>query len=435
MGPIVPANRGDGSIGLLVVLTSLSASHRDLDLDLLEQISVGARSVVPAIASDGAVRGAVVVATCNRFEVYLDAASDDAVPAARRAAIDAVAAATGLAVEDVAAHLRAAAGDETVHHLFTVAAGLDSMVIGEREVSGQVRRALEQARTVGATSSDLEALFQGASRVSKAAARRTGLADAGRSVVAVALDLADEQRPLVGARVLLVGTGSYAGASVAALRERGAGVVAVHSPSGRAEAFAAARGLEAVTPESFDAELARADVVVACSGSQGSVVGAGAVRAARAAGGGPSVLVDLALRRDVDPAVAELPGVHLVDLAAVGRHAPAALATAVEEGRIIVEAETARLLATLAERDATPAVRAVRAHVEATLLDVAARYPDDVQVQRALRQFAAALLHQPVHRARSLARLGRATDFEQATAVFLGLDVTREDPPAEPPSA
>ncbi len=111
MGLIVPAKPGNGSIGLLVVLTSLSASHRNLDLDLLEQISVGAHSVLPSIVSDDAVRGVVVVATCNRFEVYLDAA-DGVVPAARRAAIDAVAAETGLAVEDVAAHLQLAAGDE-----------------------------------------------------------------------------------------------------------------------------------------------------------------------------------------------------------------------------------------------------------------------------------------------------------------------------------
>ena len=79
----------------------------------------------------------------------------------------------------------------------------------------------------------------------------------------------------------------------------------------------------------------------------------------------------------------------------------------------------------MAEREATPAVRAVRAHVEATMLDVSANYPDDPQVQRALRQFAAALLHQPVNRARSYARIGRAADFEQALAVFLGVAVKR----------
>ncbi|MDO8122048.1 glutamyl-tRNA reductase [Isoptericola sp. b490] len=404
---------------------NLSASHRNLDLDRLEQISVGAHSVVPGIVSDDSVRGVVVLATCNRFEVYLDAADE---AAAADATVAAVAAQSGLAADEVRSRLSVRSGEDVVQHLFTVAAGLDSMVVGEREVAGQVRRALDHARTLAATSSDLEALFQGASRVSRAVARRTGLAAAGRSVVSVALDLAEERRPVSGARVLLVGTGSYAGASAAALVDRGARVLAVYSPSGRAEAFAATHeGLEPVGQDGLADALATADLVVACSGSGGTVIGADDVARARSRGGGPAVLVDLALRRDVDPAVADLPGVHLVDLAAVARHAPESLGTAVEEGRVIVEAETARLLATFAEREATPAVRAVRAHVESALLEVAARYPDDPQVQRALHQFAASLLHQPVNRARSMARIGRATEFEQAMGTFLGLEV---EPPA-----
>jgi glutamyl-tRNA reductase len=406
-----------------VALVVLSASHRDIDLDVLEQISHGAHSVTPEIAAADSVRGVVALATCNRFEVYLDAAAQD--DACARV-IDAVAAASGLDRAVVREGLRVTAGADAVHHLFTVAAGLDSMVVGEREIAGQVRRALDQARAVGATSSDLEALFQGAGRVSRAVGRRTGLAEAGRSVVGVALDLAERSRPLDGARVLLIGTGSYAGASVAALRERGAGVVEVYSPSGRAEAFASARSLVPVADGGLPDALARADVVVACSGSSGAVVDVAMVRRAREAGAGPAVLVDLALRRDVAPEVAGEPGVGVVDLAAVGRHAPAALGAAVREGRIIVDAEAARLLAVMAERDATPAVRAVRAHVESTMLEVSARYPDDPQVQRALRQLVAALLHQPVNRARSYARIGRAADFEQALGTFLGVDVEAE---------
>lgn len=391
-----------------------------MDLDVLEQISHGAHSVTPEIAADESVRGAVVLATCNRFEVYLDAAEPE--EAAARV-VEAVAAASGLDRGVVREGLRVSTGADVVQHLFTVAAGLDSMVVGEREIAGQVRRALDQARTAGTSSSDLEALFQGAGRVSRAVGRRTGLAEAGRSVVGVALDLAERRRAVAGARVLLIGTGSYAGASVAALRERGVGAVEVYSPSGRAEAFAAARDLEPAAPGGLEAALSRADVVVACSGSSGAVVDAAMVRRARLAGGGPSVLVDLALRRDIAAEVADEPGVEVVDLAAVGRHAPAALGAAVKEGRIIVDAEAARLLAVMAERDATPAVRAVRAHVEAAMLEVSARYPDDPQVQRALRQLVASLLHQPVHRARSYARIGRAADFEQALGTFLGVAV------------
>ena len=171
-----------------MVLLTLSASHHDLDLDVLEQLASGAQSVGPAVVADAALDGCVVLATCNRFELYLDAV-DGRAEVAAKAAADAVAHATGLPPDDVAHALRPRTGMFPVaQHLFGVASGLDSMVVGEREVAGQVRRALTSARAQGTTSSDLERLFQWASRTSRAVGAGTSLGSSGRSVVAVALD-------------------------------------------------------------------------------------------------------------------------------------------------------------------------------------------------------------------------------------------------------
>lgn len=441
-----------------MALLTLTASHRDLDLDVLEQLSSGAHSVVSAVmAADPEITGCVVLATCNRFELYVDTAGEDdpadgatASPGAQAAVTQAVAEASGLALRDVAGSLQVRTGTQVALHLFSVASGLESMVVGEREVAGQVRRALAVARSQGTTSPTLERLFQTASRTSRAVGSRTGLGSTGRSVVGVALDIAAQEigrhgLDLPGARVLLVGTGSYAGASLTALRARGAHDVAVHSPSGRAREFAADRGLEAIEPGDLVEQLARADLVVSCSGARGPVIDAAMVAGARlrsaSEGDGrprPIVLVDLALRHDIDPTVAQVPGVRLVDLAAVKEHSPATVQPAMEAGLQIVEESAAEFEAGLAEQSIVPAVVALREHVELVLeaeVDRArmrgASAEEVAAVERSLRRFSAAVLHIPAVRAREHARTGRHLEYRAGLEAVFGLEV----PPGGPRSA
>ena len=432
-----------------MALLTLTASHRDLDLDVLEQLSSGAHSVGSAVVSASPeITGCVVLATCNRFELYLDTsrwsptggADGASVSAVQVAATGAVAAASGLALDDVAGSLQVREGAEVARHLFAVASGLESMVVGEREVAGQVRRALALARSQGTTSPTLERLFQSASRTSRAVGSRTGLGSTGRSVVGVALDiaaheLAEHGLELSAARVLLVGTGSYAGASLTALRARGVHDVAVHSPSGRAREFATDRGLEAVEPGRLDEQLALADLVVSCSGARGPVIDAAMVAGARArsAAGAdgrarPLVLVDLALRHDIDPTVAHVRGVRLVDLAAVQEHSPAMVQPAVDAGIDIVADSAAEFEAALAEQSLVPAVIALREHVEkaleAEVERARSRGPAESEaVERSLRRFAAALLHTPAVRAREHARAGRHLEYRAGLEALFGLDV------------
>lgn len=374
-----------------MALLSLTASHHELDLDALERLSTGAHSIGgSAVAACDVITGAVVLATCNRFELYLDVDAPLDGPGVQHATEHVarmVADASGVDPEVALGSFRRRAGTEVAEHLFAVAAGLDSMVVGEREIAGQVKRALESAHADGATSSTLELLFQTASRTSKKVSTSTTLGGAGRSVVALGLDLAAaELPPWQQVRAVLIGTGSYAGASLAALRALGCDDVRVYSQSGRAEEFAAARGVEAVTD--LVAALDDADLVVSCSGARGRALASGAgrreqviehvldaasvvrarERAAARAGeepeARPTVVLDLALHRDVDPRVADVEGVLLYDLATLAAHSPSIASDLVAQARVIVDDATRAFEETRLGRAADDAVVALLADAE-----------------------------------------------------------------------
>ncbi|MFI2703898.1 glutamyl-tRNA reductase [Cellulosimicrobium composti] len=379
-----------------MALLSLTASHHELDLDALERLSAGAHSIGgSAVAACDVITGAVVLATCNRFELYLDVDAPldgTGVQHATEHVARMVADASGVAVDEALASFRTRAGTEVAEHLFAVASGLDSMVVGEREIAGQVKRALETAHADGVTSSTLELLFQTASRTSKKISTQTTLGGAGRSVVALGLDLAAaELPPWHQVRAVLIGTGSYAGASLAALRALGCDDVRVYSQSGRAEEFAAARGVEAVTD--LVAALEDADLVVSCSGARGRALAADAARpgaerreqaiehvldaaavvrarerAAVRAGdepeARPTVVLDLALHRDVDPRVADVEGVLLYDLATLAAHSPSIASDLVAQARAIVDDATRAFEETRLGRAADTAVVALLADAE-----------------------------------------------------------------------
>ncbi|PZR53350.1 glutamyl-tRNA reductase [Xylanimonas oleitrophica] len=381
-----------------MVLLSLTASHRELDLDALERLSTGSASVGRAVVrACDPVQGAVIISTCNRFELYLDVEAPLHAPAlqhATRHVAELVAESSGVTPETAAESFTVRTASEVTEHLFAVASGLDSMVVGEREISGQVKRALEVAREEQTTSKTLELLFQTASRTSKRVGAHTELGSTGRSLVKLGLDLAGEVLPpWQGVRTVLIGTGSYAGATVAALRNRGSDDVRVYSQSGRAEIFAGSHDVVALPndAEALVEALAEADLVVSVSGARGrrtvasltasgelsgavpqpaqDAAGAGpesgergaeasleyvldaaavararrraAVRSGDEAEGRPLVVLDLALHRDVDPRVADVEGVLLYDLQALKAHAPATARAVVEHAQQIVD-EAAR---------------------------------------------------------------------------------------------
>ncbi len=357
--------------------------------------------------------GAVVLATCNRVEVYVDADAEhtDAVAVVRRAL-----------GPDVP--LRARHATEVLWHLFGVGAGLDSMVVGEREIAGQLRRALAQAHADHTSTYLLTESIEQALRTSRRVAHLTRLADTGRSVVSVGLDLLRLDWPAT--RVLLVGTGAYAGAVVADLTARGCRDVAVHSASGRAAGFAERHaGVRAVSGSLADA-AAHADVVVTCRGTGvPSVLAADLARVQEARGGRPLDVVDLALSRDAEPEVADVPGVRLLDLGVIQRHVPDASAREVAHAQELVAAGVSDLVVRLQGRQMDPAVVALRDTVYALVEDEVGRLPHGrpitgEEAAHALRRLAARLVHVPSVRARKAAEEGRAGEYLAALAEVYG---------------
>lgn len=434
------------------MLLCVSASHKTASFDLLERLSVPTTPVAPLIAAhDECVQGAVVVATCNRFEAYVD--MDEPVTAAVavgvEATLSAIEAATGVPATELEGSYTVLGGGDVAEHLFSVASGLESVVVGEGEIAGQVRRALTESRQLGTTSGELERLFQRASEAQRGVKNATAIGRAGRSLVRLGLELADSRiADWATQRVLLVGTGAYAAATVAALRDQGAEDISVHSPSGRAAKFAAKHGLRAVSAETFPMAVAHADLVITCTTSENHVVSAATFAAGRTAAeaaapasvgcpvdhSGRRLVIDLGLPRNVDPDVATVPGVDLLDLETIRLHAPLEELQATDAARDLVR-DAARRFASVGERkNITPAVVALRAHVfgvlDAEVERVRARGDEGGQTEQALRHLVGVLLHTPTTRAHELAESGRGDEYVSALSALFGIEVAPEAPSA-----
>lgn len=385
---------------------------------MLEALADAAPQATGRLVDDVAfVSGAVVLATCNRFEAYLDIDEPLTGGAAVAAAsvIDALAESGDLTVESVRGAVQVHEGDEVISHLFAVTSGLESVAVGEDEIAGQVRRALDDARTGGAASSDLERLFQKALRTSRGIRNTTALGGAHRSLVRLALELASSRvTDWTGAHVLVVGTGRYAARAVEAVRSRGALDVRVFSPSGRASAFAAARGL--VAEDSFPAAARRADVIITCTAD--AVVHADAFVPGRRV-----LVIDLGLPRNVDPEVGAVAGVELLDLETIRLHAPLAEFDAHDHARALVGSAASEHAADVAAGPVITALRReVHAVLESEIARARARGAGD-ETEAALRHLAGVLLHTPSVRIRDLAQRGRLTQAEQALAALYGIAV------------
>jgi glutamyl-tRNA reductase len=399
------------------VLLCLTANHQNASFDLLEKLSIGApAAATDLVAGSAFVSGAVVLATCNRFEAYLDI--DEPLTGSSAVAvestIDAMSTASGVLPEELRKSVKIITGDAVAGHLFSVTAGLESVVVGEDEISGQVGRALEAARVSGTATSTLDTLFQTATRTSREVKNHTALGGAGRSLVRLALELASSRvTDWSKTRVLLVGTGQYAATTLGALRDRGATDVRVFSPSGRAAKFASKYGIEFET--SLSAAIADSDVVLTCTSTL-------AITPADVPNDNRRLVIDLGLPRNVDPAVATLAGVELLDLDLISRHAPVEALTAATDARALIgDAAASYLSAATVE----PAIVAFRSHVfdllDAEIERAQRRAGDSTDTVAALRHLAGVLLHGPSVRARTLAREGRGDEFVAALDALYGI--------------
>lgn len=412
------------------MLLCLTASHRTAGFELLERLERHAGDVDAALrARTEAFAGSVVLATCNRFEAYLDVTDAHRGDAADLA-LAALGDAAGVARDDLLDAVRIVSEASVADHLFSVASGLESLIVGEGEIAGQVRRALEASRVDGRATRDLERLFQTASRVSREVKNDTTVGSAGRSIVRLALELAASRiADWASADILLVGTGRYAAASLKALRDRGAENVRVWSRTGRAQTFALKHGIEAVDQDGLVDAVAVSDLVVTCSVAPTVLLDREIVEQAsrRPDAVVHRLVIDLGLPRNVDRDVAWVTGTELLDLETIGLHAPLEDFTATERARSIVSDAAVEFTAKDDERTAEPALVALRTHVFGVLEAEIARArrrgdADADRVEAALRHLVGVLLHTPSTRARELSRAGEADAFIAGVNAVFDLD-------------
>lgn len=410
-------------------------SHRTAPVALLERVTVGVAdtdSVLAELRASLPVGEAVMLATCNRVEIYTDS---EAFHAGFEAVSDLLAQQSGVPLAELSPHLYVHSGDQAVLHLFQVASGLDSMVVGESQVLGQLRRAYGEAQDGGAAGRVLHELFQQALKVGKRAHSETGIDAAGQSLVTVGLAQATAALgPLTGRDVLVVGAGSMGALAGATLRRAGVGhIVVANRTLANAEHLAAALEGSGVGLDGLEDALAKADVVVSSTGSTGIVLDVDLVRRAVAARGGrPLALLDLALPRDVDPAVRDLPGVTLVDLESLQQVLQGSQASAdVEAARAIVTEEVGRFLAWQLAVKVAPTVTALRSKadevVQGELSRLANRVPDlsdrdRAEVEQTVRRVVNALLHTPTMRVKELAKSPDGLSYAEALRELFGLD-------------
>ena len=408
-------------------------SHKTAPVAVLERVALdpdGVQKLISEVSDAEHVTEATVVSTCNRTEVYADV---DRFHGSVEAISRMLGERAGRDPEDVLEHLYVHYDDGAVSHLFHVAAGLDSMVLGESQILGQTREALRVGQEAGTIGPALNVLFQQALRVGKRSHAETDIDRVAPSLVSAALDrAATHVGSLEGKHVLVVGAGSMAALTVATASRAGAAsiVVANRTPE-RATHLAEQYAATAIPLADMASWTSRVDVLVSCTGAANVLLGPDQI-AARRTGDHPLAVVDLALPRDVDAAVADLPGVELIALDTLAAELEDAPGGADVDGvRSIVSQELAAFLTARRSQSVTPTVVALRTMatgvVDAELSRLDARLPqlDDAsraEVEKTIRRVAEKLLHHPTVRVKQLANESGAVSYAAALAELFALD-------------
>ena len=408
-------------------------SHNSAPVALLERVALdpdGVNKLIHDAVSSEHVTEATVIATCNRVEIYTEVDRfHGSVEELSRLLVEHA----GESTESMLQHLYVHYDDGAVSHLFQVAAGLDSMAVGEAQILSQTREALRLGQELGTVGSALNLLFQQALRVGKRSRAETDIDRVAPSLVSAALERSEQAvGPVAGKRVLVVGAGAMAGLATATVaRLEPLEVTVVNRTIGRVERLVAEHGVRAATMGDLTVELARADVVITCTGATGVLVSRDMLLTARP-DARPLSVIDLALPHDVEPEVGDLPGVTLIGLAELaGLLQGTEAGGEVSEVRTIVTQEVTAFLAARRQAQVTPTVVALRSMatsvVDAEMSRLAGRLPDldesaRLEILHTVRRVADKLLHEPTVRVKELSNDQGAVSYATALAELFALD-------------
>jgi glutamyl-tRNA reductase len=425
---------------------ALGISHRTAPIELRERLALTeghAVGVLRELVDAPTVSEGAALSTCNRTELYL--VVGDPVEA-ETLALGVLAREADIRPTELLGRIYALRGTEAARHLFSVTAGLDSMIIGEAEIQGQVKRAYELALVEGVTGPILNRLFRGALAAGKRARHETGISEKGLSLSSAAVELGQRTLgDLAKRRVLLLGAGETAELTAKALAARGVETVFIANRHyDRAIGLAQRFGGRAVRFEELPEQLEHADIVVSSTASPHHIVELDELRLVMDAREGRTLLlIDLAVPRDIDPNCRELPGVTLHDVddlqAAVARNASGREAEATKAQQIL-DGELGRFERWLGSLEVLPTVAALRERadqiVEAVLAENDARWEaltdaDRKRLRLAVRAVANRMLHEPTLRMKKASEDESVYVYVHALRELFGLDSETEPLEAE----
>jgi glutamyl-tRNA reductase len=414
-------------VSVLVV----GVSHKSAPVALLERLALdadGVTKLVDDVMGSEHVSEATVISTCNRLEIYADVDRfHGSIEEVSRLLVERA----GESTEALVPHLYVHYDDGAVSHLFNVASGLDSMVVGEGQILGQTRDALRLGQELGTVGPALNVLFQQALRVGKRSHAETDIDRAAPSLVTAAIERIPGS--VAGRRIVVVGAGAMASLAISTCARLGASDIAVvNRTSSKAHRLAREYAARPLPFSELASALRNADVVVSCTGAVGVLITRDALASAREGTSDPLAIIDLALPHDVDPSVQELPGISLVGLATLAEELRASESAIEVEGvRVIVAEEISAFLSARRQSSVTPTVVALRSMatgvVEAEMERLAIRLPDldpatRAEVLHTVRRVADKLLHEPTVRVKELANENGAVSYATALAELFALD-------------
>ncbi len=413
----------------------IGVNQRSVPIDVFEQLAIGDDHLVKVLddlTSSNDIAEAVVLSTCNRTEIYLRAERFHPAYADVR---DSLARHSGLALDQFAEHLYAHHDDDAVRHLFGVACGLESAVLGETEILGQVRKAFDQARSAGVVGLRLSDLFAASGTAGRKVRASTGIARNITSVSRAAVAMATEHLgSLDGRSICVLGAGEMSEGMTVALRDAGTRRIVICNRSvDRAAELAARVGGDVAPLDQLSNTVAEVDVLLTGTGANALMIEQDALADIMAhRPDRPLLIVDIAVPRDVDPAAAEIDGVTLLDMedltafAEIGRAERRGEIAAV---RRLIDEEVARFTATTASRRVEPLVSSFRQDVEklrSREVDrLSAALDDDArdQIDAATRAVLNKLLHRPMTELRESAGTARGERLAESLRELFGVEL------------
>ena len=420
-------------------ILALGISHRRATVELLERLAFGDDDLAKAYRralDDDAIGEAVILSTCNRVEVYASVPAYHAgFLALKRLLCESRGVSPDLLAEPLYSHYE----DGAAEHLFAVAAGLDSMILGEPQILSQVREAHRRARAEEAAGPALTALFHSAARAGRRVRAETGVGAAPDAFVEAGTRLAEETLgELAGKRAVIIGAGQMSALAAKRLRSREVGPVRVlnRSPE-RARALAERTEAEHGDLSGLAEALARADLVISATGAWGVIVHETTVRNAMRGRDRPLFILDLAVPRDVEPSVGSIGGVRLVNIEGLRDVLAAAAETSedIAQGNRIVDEEVRRFSIRRRSEHLAPLIRALRERGDAVLAaelsrfrsELAALTPDEREAVEALaRGIVSKLLHDPIVRLKERSGPGAGDAYANALADLFGIEPSSE---------